>query len=77
VSRRCSRSQLLATAVPQPLTFGLPPLLFFPQRDVLLSALAKRQCNLPGPAGRAVCAPAATLDTRPKVTTVAPGAKTR
>jgi transposase len=43
----------------------------------LLSALAKRQCNLPGPAGRAVCASAATLDTRPKVTTVAPGAKTR
>ena len=41
------------------------------------SALAKRQRNPPRPAGRAVCAPAATLDTRPKVTTVAPGAKTR
>jgi hypothetical protein len=61
--------------VPQPLTFGLPPLLLFPQRGVLLLGPGQGQRNLPGPAGRAVCAPAATLDTRPKVTTVAPGVK--
>jgi hypothetical protein len=66
VSRGCSRSQLLATAVPQPLTFGLPPPLLFPQRGVLLLGPGQAPAQLTRPAGRAVCAPAATLDTRPE-----------